>query len=196
MSRKNALDLPALHDAPVSPALAVGSVALSLALQWFDISVVKDGAMYQQLKLEGKKIEGVDLTNVLEVAKQFELHLMGTSDRLANLVIEAVADGIRLEHPCHPGEILKEDILPDRDIPVEDAAGRMEMSIEDFEKILDGKAPVTQDFADKFEAAFDYPAHLLIGMQEAYDKAEKPSTETADHLAKFHSLGNGLGDDI
>lgn len=85
----NLLAIEGVQDIPLSPATAISSVALNMALNWFNTTIVKDGAMYQQLKLEGKTIEGVRLSDVFDVAKQFEEYIIRAPDRLAAMILDA-----------------------------------------------------------------------------------------------------------
>ena len=77
-------------DAPVAPAHGIAAIALSMAMKYHDISTVKDGALYQQYKLEGKNITPLHLDMVFETAIQIERHLLGSSDRIAKLVVDAI----------------------------------------------------------------------------------------------------------
>lgn len=97
--------LEPLGDAPMPPALAVGAIALNMAMKYHDISIIKDGAMYQQYKLEGRNIVPIHLDMVFETAILIEKHLMSTSNRLSEMVFDAVVDGLA-------EEILAEDAAP------------------------------------------------------------------------------------
>lgn len=81
-----------LPDAPVAPAHGIAAMALSMAIKYHDITIVKDGAMYQQYKLEGRNLRGLELNMVFETAIQMEAWLLGASDRIAKLVLDAVIE--------------------------------------------------------------------------------------------------------
>lgn len=100
----NLLDIPEIGNAPVSPALAVGSVALNFALKYHDINTVQDGTLYQQYKLEGKNMECLHLDMVFETAMRIEKHLMGTANRLSTLVLDAVLLEAELSEDVDAGE--------------------------------------------------------------------------------------------
>lgn len=85
----------ALPDTPVAPAHGIASIALSMAMKYHDIQMVKDGALYQQYKLEGKNITPLHLDHVFETAILIEAHLLGSSDRIAKLIVDAL--DVRLE---------------------------------------------------------------------------------------------------
>lgn len=83
-----------LPDVRVAPAHGIAAMALSMAIKYHDITIVKDGAMYQQYKLEGRNMRGLELNMVFETAMQMEAWLLGASERISKLVIDAVVDAI------------------------------------------------------------------------------------------------------
>ncbi len=83
-------ELEPLKDAPVAPAHVVASIALNMAMIYHDIGMVKDGALYQQYKLEGKNMVPLHLDMVFETAIKIEAWLLGSSDRIAKLIIDAI----------------------------------------------------------------------------------------------------------
>ena len=83
-------DLAPIKDAKVAPAQGIAAIALSLAVRYHDIATVKDGALYQQYKLEGKNLLPLHLDMVFETAIKMEAHLLGASDRIAKLVVDAI----------------------------------------------------------------------------------------------------------
>lgn len=90
-------DIEPLNNQPLPVAYLIGSVALNLALKWHDMTLIKDGVMYQQKKMEGANITHIDLPDVLETAKVFERHLMASSERVAEIVVDALVHGSNLE---------------------------------------------------------------------------------------------------
>lgn len=97
----NALDLPGMGDTPISAAHGISALALNLALKWLDMGMIKDGSLYQQKKLEGANIRLIDLPDVLATAREFEKHILGSPNRLSELVIEALGEAV--------DEVLNED---------------------------------------------------------------------------------------
>lgn len=93
--------LEPLKDAPVAPAPAIAALALNMAMKWHDMSIVKDGALYQQYKLEGKNIATIGLADVFETAIKIEEHLLGASDRIAKIVVEALEAGVKADLKEH-----------------------------------------------------------------------------------------------
>lgn len=99
MSGNELLELPELNGVPLSTAHAVSSLALNFALKWHDMRLIKDGAMYQQKKLEGENFQLIDLADVFETAKLIELHILGSPNRLSQALIEGVAEVLLGDDP-------------------------------------------------------------------------------------------------
>jgi hypothetical protein len=79
-----------MGDAPVAPAHGIAAMALSMAMKYHDISTIKDGAMYQAYKMEGRNMTTIHLDHVLETAERLEMWLLGASERIAKIVVEAI----------------------------------------------------------------------------------------------------------
>jgi hypothetical protein len=77
-------------DFPVAPAPGIAAIALQMAMKYHDIQMVKDGALYQQYKLEGKNFVGLQLDMVLETAAYIEKWLISSNERIAKIVIDAI----------------------------------------------------------------------------------------------------------
>lgn len=84
-------ELEPLKDAPAAPAHVIASIALNMAMKYHDITLVKDGILYQQYKLEGRNMPSLHLDIVFETAIKIERHLLMSSERIATMIIEAVA---------------------------------------------------------------------------------------------------------
>jgi addiction module HigA family antidote len=87
--------------------------------------------------------------------------------------------GLRVRHPLkreptHPGEILREDVLPALRMNVSQAARELGVSQQLLHRILAGKAPVTPEMAVRLgQWAGNGPA-LWLGMQQAFDVWHAP----------------------
>lgn len=79
-------------DTKMTESMLISTVALNMAMKWHDIGVVKDGAMYQQLKLEGKNLPVLTLPDVLATAQAFEAHLLAGPNRHAEMLSERIID--------------------------------------------------------------------------------------------------------
>jgi hypothetical protein len=93
---------PHLGNTPVAPAHGIAAIALSMAMKYTDISTVQDGALYQQYKLEGKNFVPLDLHLVFDTAERIEKWLLGSSDRIAKIVVDAIDAGLDEEHAAEP----------------------------------------------------------------------------------------------
>ena len=80
-------------NTPVGAAHGIAAIALSMAMKYHDIGMIKDGVLYQQYKLEGRNLQPLHLDMVFETAIKIEMHLLGASQRIAQVVIEAIAYG-------------------------------------------------------------------------------------------------------
>ena len=72
--------------------------------------------------------------------------------------------------PTHPGDVLKEE-LECRKISQKKFSEVLGVSYTMLNEILNGKRPVTSDFALMVEAALDINAELLVNMQTRYNMA-------------------------
>jgi addiction module HigA family antidote len=70
--------------------------------------------------------------------------------------------------PVHPGELLKDE-LEYRQLSQKEVAKQLGLPYTAFNEILNGKRPVTTDFALFMEAALGVPAYILVGMQTDYN---------------------------
>ena len=90
--------------------------------------------------------------------------------------------------PVHPGKLLKDE-LEYRHLSQEVVAKQLGLSYTEFNEILNGKSPVTTDFALIMEAALGVPAYILAGMQTDYNlqMAQKDS-ELNQRLAEIRKI--------
>lgn len=79
-----------VKNAPIGPFTGISSIALAMAMKYHDIGTVQEGALYQQLKLEGKNLRPLHLDLVLETAERLERWLVGGSDRISKLMIAVI----------------------------------------------------------------------------------------------------------
>jgi hypothetical protein len=86
-------DLEPLKDTPIAPAHGIAAIALNMALKYHDITTVQDGTLYQQYKLEGKNLPPLHLDMVFDTAIRMEAFLLGASERIAKLVVDAITEG-------------------------------------------------------------------------------------------------------
>ena len=70
--------------------------------------------------------------------------------------------------PIHPGEMIKDE-LHARGISQRKFAEIIGVSHTVLNEVLNGKRPVTTEYALKIEAATDIPAYIWLNMQSAYN---------------------------
>jgi len=79
---------------PANMETGLAAIALNLAMKYHDINMIKDGALYQQYKLEGRNIPSLHLDMVFETAIRIEYHLLNSPSRLADHMMELCRDTI------------------------------------------------------------------------------------------------------
>jgi addiction module HigA family antidote len=89
--------------------------------------------------------------------------------------------------PTHPGEVLKEE-LETRGISQKRYSELTGVSYTMLNEILNGKRPVTTDFALLVEASLDINPQMLINMQTRYNiaasKKSKSFSERLEYIRK------------
>jgi addiction module HigA family antidote len=89
--------------------------------------------------------------------------------------------------PTHPGEILREDVLPALEISVSEAARRMGISRQQLHRVLACTHPITTEMALRIGKFAGNGPGLWLRMQQTYDlwhagqrmKSELSKIETA-----------------
>ncbi|MCI5150926.1 MAG: addiction module antidote protein, HigA family [Candidatus Electrothrix sp. MAN1_4] len=71
--------------------------------------------------------------------------------------------------PVHPGEILREDVLPSLGLSVSETARRLGVSRQQLHRILAGTHPVTTEMALRIGKFSGNGPSLWLRMQQAYD---------------------------
>jgi len=74
-----------------------------------------------------------------------------------------------MHNPPYPGEILREDVLPDLGLTITEAAAQLRVSRVTLSRILHGKAAITADMADRLGQWLGHSAGHWLRMQAAYD---------------------------
>lgn len=91
--------LEAIGKTKIAPAHGIAALALNMALKYHDMCMIPDGATYQQYKLEGRNIRTIGLEDIFETAIKMEVYLLGASDRIAKVVIEALEVVVKDDEP-------------------------------------------------------------------------------------------------
>ncbi len=89
--------------------------------------------------------------------------------------------------PSHPGELLREDVLPALRLTVTDAAAKLGVSRQTLHAILSEKVAVTPEMAARLGKLCGDGAGVWLRMQRARD-LWRVEREMADELAKIPTL--------
>ena len=81
---------------------------------------------------------------------------------------EKVANNMVSSMLIHPGEMIKDEIIA-RGLTQKDLAQKMGVSYTVFNEILNGKRPVTTEYALLLEAALGTDANIWLGLQADYN---------------------------
>ncbi len=71
--------------------------------------------------------------------------------------------------PMHPGELLREDVIPALDLPRTEIARRLKISRQTLYDILDEKQPVTPAMALRLGKFFGNGPDFWLNLQREYD---------------------------
>ena len=85
-----------------------------------------------------------------------------------NFSEEKIANNMTSSMLIHPGEMIKDEIVA-RGLTQKDLAQQMGVSYTVFNEILNGKRPVTTEYALLFEAALGTDANIWLGLQAKYN---------------------------
>ena len=91
----------------------------------------------------------------------------------------------------HPGEMIKDEIIA-REMTQKELAKQMGVSYPVFNEILNGKRPVTTEYALLLEAALGTKAEMWIGLQADYNlqaiKQDKPFMKRLEKIRKIAAV--------
>lgn len=74
-----------------------------------------------------------------------------------------------MHNPPHPGEILREDVLPALGLTVAELAAHLSYSRGHLSTVLNGRAPISADLALRLELAGISTGRQWLAMQAAYN---------------------------
>lgn len=89
--------------------------------------------------------------------------------------------------PVHPGEILKEDVLPALRLSVVAAADRLGVTRQSLHAVLSGRSAMSPEMAARVGKMCGNGPELWLRMQVTYD-LWKVAHEKADEIAKIETL--------
>lgn len=85
--------------------------------------------------------------------------------------------------PPHPGEILRDDMLPRLQLAPAGLAGKLGLPADAVADLLAERCPVTAEIASRLAAAFGHSARFWLGLQTQYDRW--PALGTAPMAASY-----------
>lgn len=71
--------------------------------------------------------------------------------------------------PTHPGEILRDDVLPALEVTVSEAARQLRVTRQTLHRILSGRSGISPEMAVRLGKFCGNGAGLWLSMQHAYD---------------------------
>jgi addiction module HigA family antidote len=71
--------------------------------------------------------------------------------------------------PVHPGEILRDDVLPALEVTVSEAARQLRVTRQTLHRILSGRSGISPEMAVRLGKFCGNGASLWLSMQYAYD---------------------------
>jgi antitoxin HigA-1 len=76
---------------------------------------------------------------------------------------------MRMHHPPHPGEILKELYLEPLDLTITEVAAGLGVTRKALSELINGKYGVSSDMALRLAKAFSTTPELWLSLQQQYD---------------------------
>ena len=110
---------------------------------------------------------------------------------IRNNADKRIANNMTSSMLIHPGEIIKDEIIA-RGMTQKELAQQMGVSYTVFNEILNGKRPVTTEYALLLEAALGTDASIWIGLQADYNmqkmKQDKSFMKRLEKIRKVAAI--------
>jgi len=87
--------------------------------------------------------------------------------------------------PAHPGEILREDVLPALGLPLSRVAAHLDVSRQTLYDIINEKRGVTADIAARLGRAFGNNALFWLNLQSQYDAWFAERTKAVQKISRL-----------
>jgi antitoxin HigA-1 len=81
----------------------------------------------------------------------------------------SISRPVRRRQPTHPGEILREDVLPALRLSVSEAARQLRVTRQTLHRVLSGRSAVTPEMALRLGRFCGNGPDLWLRMQQAHD---------------------------
>ena len=105
--------------------------------------------------------------------------------------IGKIANNMTSSELIHPGEMIKDEIMA-RGLTQKELAQQMGVSYTVFNEILNGKRPVTTEYALLLEAALGTSANIWLGLQADYNmqvvKQDKSFMKKLEKIRKIAAI--------
>ena len=105
--------------------------------------------------------------------------------------IGKIANNMTSSELIHPGEMIKDEIMA-RGLTQKELARQMGVSYTVFNEILNGKRPVTTEYALLLEAALGTSANIWLGLQADYNmqvvKQDKSFMKKLEKIRKIAAI--------
>ena len=102
-----------------------------------------------------------------------------------------IANNMTSSELIHPGEMIKDEIIA-RGLTQKELAQQMGVSYTVFNEILNGKRPVTTEYALLLEAALGTNANIWLGLQADYNmqkiKQDKSFMKRLESIRKYAAI--------
>lgn len=90
-----------------------------------------------------------------------------------------------MKNPCHPGEIIREEVIKPLGLTVTDAAKALAVARPTLSNLLNENASLTAEMALRIEKAFGPKMDHLMRMQLAYDLAQARKRESKIQVKRY-----------
>jgi addiction module HigA family antidote len=90
-----------------------------------------------------------------------------------------------MKNPCHPGEIIREEVLKPLGLTVTDAAKVLDVARPTLSNLLNENSSLTAEMALRIEKVFGPKMDHLMRMQLAYDLAQARKRENTIKLKRY-----------
>lgn len=111
--------------------------------------------------------------------------------RIQNISENRIANNMTSSELIHPGEMIKDEIMA-RGLTQKELAQQMGVSYTVFNEILNGKRPVTTEYALLLEAALGTSANIWLGLQADYNmqkiKQDKSFMKKLEKIRKIAAI--------
>ena len=111
--------------------------------------------------------------------------------KIQNIKEGKTANEMMSSELIHPGEMIKDEIMA-RGLTQKELAQQMGVSYTVFNEILNGKRPVTTEYALMLEAALGTNANIWLGLQADYNmqkiKRDKSFMKKLEKIRKIAAL--------